>query len=56
MELIPFGARSDIRWYFPAGTLEPIPFGTRSYRFWDLRSPEITSQGFLLVSPRWGLT
>ena len=27
LELIPFGANSDLRWNCPAGTLELLPFG-----------------------------
>ena len=54
-ELLPFGARSDLRWNFTAGTSELIPFGARSGRLWDLRSPEIPSWGFLLVFPCLGL-
>ena len=48
--------RSDIRCNFPADASDLILFGARSDLFWDSRSPEIPSQGFLLVFPRWGLT
>ena len=47
--------RWDLRWNFPSGALELISFGARLDRFWDLRSPDIPSRGFLLVFPRWGL-
>ena len=55
LELIPFGASSDLRWNFPAGTLELIPFCARSDRLWDLRLPEIPLWGFLLLFPRRSL-
>ena len=35
----------------PAGASELISFGARSDRFWDSRSPEIPSRGFLLFFP-----
>ena len=47
--------RWDLCWNFPAGASELIPFGARSDRLWDLRSPEIPSQGLLPVFPRLGL-
>ena len=47
--------RWDLRWNFPAGASELIPFGARSDRLWDLQSLEIPSRVFLLVFPRWGL-
>ena len=47
--------RWDLRWNFPAGASELIKFGARSDRLWDLQSPEIPSQVFLLVFPCWGL-
>ena len=55
LEIIPFGASSDLCWNFPAGKLELIPLGASLDRLWDLRSPEIPSQWFLLVFPCWGL-
>ena len=55
LELILFGASSDLRWNLSAGTLELIMFGARSDFLWYLRSPEIPSRGFLLAFPRWGL-
>ena len=42
-------------WKFPVGASELIPFGARLDCFCYLRSPEITSQGFLLVITHWGL-
>ena len=47
--------RWDICWNFHAGASELILFGARLDRFWDSRSPEIPSLGFLLVFTRWGL-
>ena len=54
-ELIPFGANWDLHWNCTAGTLEFIPFVGSLHLHLDLRFPEIPYQGFLLVSPRWGL-
>ena len=47
--------RWNLRWNFPASASELIPFGARSDRLCYLRSPEISSWGFLLVFPCWGL-
>ena len=55
LELIPFGASSDLRWNFPAGASELITFGSRSDCLCDFQSPEIPSRGLLIVFPRWGL-
>ena len=48
--------RWDSCWNFPVGALGLIPFVARSDCFCYSRSVEITSWGFLLVSPRWGFT
>ena len=48
--------RWDSCWNYPVGVSELIPFVARSDRFCYLRSAEIPSLGFLLVSPRWGFT
>ena len=47
--------RWDLRWNFPVGASELIPFSAHSDRFCYLQSPEIPSRGFLLVLPRCGL-
>ena len=54
-ELIPFGTHSDLCRNYSPGTSELIPFGTSLDIFWDLRFPDIPSQGFFLVFPHWDL-
>ena len=52
LELIPFGANSDLRWNFPAGTSELLPFGANSYLLWDWKFLEIPSRVFLFAFAR----
>ena len=55
LEFISFSANSDLRWNFPAGTSELIPFGDSSDLPWDLGFLEIPSRGFHFDFPCWGL-
>ena len=48
-ELIPFGAKLDLRWNYPSGTSELLPFGANSDLPWDWKLPEIPSCGFLFA-------
>ena len=55
LELIPFGASSDLRWNFPAGTLELIPFGVRSDRLLGFAIPGDSFSGIPPCFPPVGV-
>ena len=55
LELIPFGARSDLHWNFPEGTLAKHSVWRPIGSTLAFAIPGDSFSGFLLVSPHWGL-